>query len=134
MVSYINQLVENFQGIKTFIRHMDPRHGEAQKLLLDDTYFMCYTVHPSSTKMQLNLKKMYWWTEMKRDVGRYVENCLTCLQVKTNHQKLGGEVQSLPIPVRKWDEITMDFVTKLPRTSREHDYIWVVVDLLTKPA
>lgn len=126
MVSYINQLVENFQGIKTFIRHMDPRHGEAQKLLLDDTYFMCYTVHPSSTKMQLNLKKMYWWTEMKRDVGRYVEICLTCLQVKKNNQKLKlkEEVQSLPIPTRKCYEITMYFVAKLPRTSREHDSIW----------
>ena len=59
---------------------------------------------------------------------------MTCLQVKSNHQKPYGEIQPLPIPMKKWDEITMDFITKLPRTSRGHDSIWVVVDRLTKSA
>ena len=62
------------------------------------------------------------------------KNCLICLQVKASHQKPGGEVQSLTIPVKKWDEITMDFITKLPRTSCGYDTIWVVVDRLTKSA
>ena len=41
---------------------------------------------------------------------------------------------TLPIPVWKWDKITMDFVTRLPRTQRQHDAIWVIVDRLTKSA
>ena len=53
---------------------------------------------------------MYWWPGMKRDVEKYVENCLTCLKVKTNHQKPGGVVQLLHIPMRKQGEMTMDFV------------------------
>lgn len=71
---------------------------------------------------------------MKRDVGRFVENCLTCLQVKANHQKPYGAVQPLPVPMKKWDEVTMDFITKLPRTPRGYDSIWVIVDRLTKSA
>jgi len=71
---------------------------------------------------------------MKRDVGQYVENCHTCRQVKANHHKPYGTVQPLPIPMKKWDEVTMDFITKLPKTPCGYDSIWVVVDRLTKSA
>nr|GFB51001.1 retrotransposable element Tf2 [Tanacetum cinerariifolium] len=50
------------------------------------------------------------------------------------HQRASGLLQSLNIPVWKWDEISMDFVTGLPRTQRRHDTIWVVVDRFTKSA
>nr|GFC40673.1 retrotransposon protein, putative, Ty3-gypsy subclass [Tanacetum cinerariifolium] len=54
--------------------------------------------------------------------------------VKIEHQRASGLLQPLDIPVWKWDEISMDFVTGLPRTQRRHDAIWVVVDCLTKSA
>ncbi|XP_024965891.1 uncharacterized protein LOC112506094 [Cynara cardunculus var. scolymus] len=54
--------------------------------------------------------------------------------VKAEHQKSYGSLQPLDIPVWKWEGLTMDFVTKLPKTSRQHDSIWVVVDRLTKSA
>ncbi|KAI3708785.1 hypothetical protein L2E82_38236 [Cichorium intybus] len=54
--------------------------------------------------------------------------------IKSNHQKPYGEIQPLPVPENKWDHITMDFVTKLPRTPRGYDSIWVIVDRLTKSA
>nr|GEW22891.1 putative reverse transcriptase domain-containing protein [Tanacetum cinerariifolium] len=54
--------------------------------------------------------------------------------VKIEHQWASGLLQPLDIPVWKWDEISMDFVTGLPRTQRRHDAIWVVVDRLTKSA
>ncbi|GKF17051.1 putative reverse transcriptase domain-containing protein [Tanacetum coccineum] len=57
-----------------------------------------------------------------------------CQQVKIEHQRASGLLQPLEIPVWKWDEISMDFVTGLPRTQRKHDAIWVVVDRLTKTA
>nr|GFC34731.1 hypothetical protein [Tanacetum cinerariifolium] len=53
-------------------------------------------------------------------------------QVKIEHQRASGLLQQLDIPVWKWDEISMDFVTGLPQTQRRHDAIWVVVDRLTK--
>ena len=57
-----------------------------------------------------------------------------CLQVKAEHQRLYRELQSLEIPVRKWDDIAMDFVTKLPKTPKGYDTIWVITDRLTKSA
>nr|GFB34590.1 retrotransposon protein, putative, Ty3-gypsy subclass [Tanacetum cinerariifolium] len=54
--------------------------------------------------------------------------------VKIEHQRASGLLQPLDIPVWKWDKISMDFVTRLPRTQRRHDAIWVVVDRLTKSA
>ena len=71
---------------------------------------------------------------MKKEIVDFVSRCLTCQQVKAEHQKPVGKIQPLPIPVRKWDKITMDFVIGLPRTRRQHDDIWVIVDRLTKSA
>nr|GEW95673.1 zf-CCHC domain-containing protein/DUF4219 domain-containing protein/UBN2 domain-containing protein [Tanacetum cinerariifolium] len=50
----------------------------------------------------------------------------------TEYQKPSGLLQQLEIPVWKWEEIMLDFVISLPRTTRRHDSIWVVVNRLTK--
>ena len=71
---------------------------------------------------------------MKNDVARYVEECFTCRKVKAEHQKPHGKLQPLDIPEWKWEHLTMDFITKLPRTARGADTIWVIVDRLTKSA
>ncbi|KAI3691688.1 hypothetical protein L6452_31490 [Arctium lappa] len=84
--------------------------------------------------MYRDLKLHYWWPVMKLDVARYVEQCVTCLQVKAEHQRPYGSLQSLEIPKWKWEHITMDFVTKLPKTLKGYDAIWVIVDRLTKSA
>nr|GEZ42309.1 putative reverse transcriptase domain-containing protein [Tanacetum cinerariifolium] len=60
--------------------------------------------------------------------------CLTCLKVKAEHQKPSGLLIQPEIPQWKWDNITMDFVTKLLKTQIGNDIIWVVVDRLTKSA
>ena len=61
---------------------------------------------------------------MKKEVAEYVVKCLTCQKVKAKHQRLGGELQLLEIPEWKWDQITMDFVIGLPKTTKGHDAIW----------
>ena len=71
---------------------------------------------------------------MKRDVVRFVEKCLTCQQVKAEHQRPARTLQPLEIPEWKWEQITMDFVSGLPRSPTNHDSIWVIVDRLTKTA
>ena len=71
---------------------------------------------------------------MKRDVIEYVSKCLTCQQVKTEHQVLTGLLNPLPILQWKWDNITMDFVSGFPLTQQKHDSVWVIVDKLTKLA
>ena len=76
----------------------------------------------------------YLWPRKKRDMVRYIEQCLICKQVKAEHQRPAGTLQPLHVPEWKWEEITMDFVTGLPRTKEEYDAIWVIVDRLTKSA
>ncbi|GJX31916.1 retrotransposon protein, putative, ty3-gypsy subclass [Tanacetum coccineum] len=71
---------------------------------------------------------------MKNDIAEYVSKRLTCLKVKAERQRPSGLLQQPEIPVWKWEGITMEFVTKLPRTSSGHDTIWVIVDRLTKSA
>ena len=71
---------------------------------------------------------------MKREIAQFVSRCLVCQQVKAELQKPAGTLQPLPIPEWKWEHISMDFVSRLPRTSRKHDAMWVVVDRLTKSA
>ncbi|KAA3473474.1 Retrotransposable element Tf2 [Gossypium australe] len=73
-------------------------------------------------------------SDMKRDISNYVSNCLICEQVKAEHQVPFGLQQLILIPERKWDRVTMDFVSGLPQTPRKKDMIWVVVDRLTKSA
>ncbi|KAJ9562068.1 hypothetical protein OSB04_007228 [Centaurea solstitialis] len=84
--------------------------------------------------MYRDLRSDYWWPGMKRDVARHVEACMTCLRVKAEHQKPHGRMQPLEVPEWKWENITMDLITKLPKTPRKFDAIWVIVDQLTKSA
>nr|GEX56546.1 putative reverse transcriptase domain-containing protein [Tanacetum cinerariifolium] len=71
---------------------------------------------------------------MKADIATYVSKCLTCAKVKAEHQRPSGLLVQPKIPKWNWDNITIDFVTKLPKSSQGYDTIWVIVDRLTKSA
>ncbi|GJS39619.1 putative reverse transcriptase domain-containing protein [Tanacetum coccineum] len=88
----------------------------------------------SSDKMYQDLKKLYWWPNMKAIIAEYVGKCLTCSRVKVECQKPSGLLIQIEIPTWKWERITMEFVTKLPKTLNGHDTIWVIIDRLTKSA
>nr|GFB56471.1 transposon Ty3-I Gag-Pol polyprotein [Tanacetum cinerariifolium] len=111
-----------------------PSDVSLREALLTEAHSSPFLVHSGSTKMYHDLKQYFWWSGMKRDVATFVARCLICQQVKIEHQRASGLLQQLDIPVWKWDEISMDFVTSLPQTKRRHDSIWVVVDRLTKSA
>ncbi|GKB11084.1 putative reverse transcriptase domain-containing protein [Tanacetum coccineum] len=93
-----------------------------------------YSIHLGSDKMYQDLKKLYWWPNMKAIIAVYVGKCLTSSRVKTECQKPSGLLVQPKIPMWKWERITMDFITKLPKTSNGHDTIWLIVDCLTKSA
>ncbi|GJX17638.1 putative reverse transcriptase domain-containing protein, partial [Tanacetum coccineum] len=76
-----------------------------------------------SDKKYHDLKKLYWWPNMKAEVTTYVSKCLTCAKVKAEYQKPSGLLVQHEIPQWKWENITMDFVTKLPKTSTGQDTI-----------
>ncbi|KAI3701816.1 hypothetical protein L6452_27177 [Arctium lappa] len=135
MVGQIKTLTSGPDGIfRLGDRVWIPILGDLRSIVMDEADKSKYTMHPGSNKMYKNLKESYWWPGMKRTVASYLEKCLTCLKVKTEHQKPSRMLQQMEIPVWKWDMITMDFITKLPRTVRGHDAIWVIIDRLTKCA
>ncbi|GJY44313.1 putative nucleotidyltransferase, ribonuclease H [Tanacetum coccineum] len=102
--------------------------------ILTEAHSSPFSIHPGSTKMYRDLKQNFWWNGMKQEVARFVAKCLTCQQVKIEHQRVSRLLQPLDILTWKWDQISMDFVTRLPRTFKKNDAIWVVVDRLTKSA
>ena len=84
--------------------------------------------------MYKDLKEGFWWPGMKKDVEKFMEKCLVCQKIKVEHQRPAGELQPIEIPGWKWDQISMDFVVGLPKTSNGYDAVWVIVDRLTKSA
>ncbi|GJX39429.1 putative reverse transcriptase domain-containing protein, partial [Tanacetum coccineum] len=82
-----------------------PLKGDVRTLIMDEAHKSKYSIHPGADKMYYDLRDRSF-----------------------------GLLQQPEIPEWKWERITMDFVTKLPRTSSGHDTIWVIVDRLTKCA
>ncbi|GJU15533.1 putative reverse transcriptase domain-containing protein [Tanacetum coccineum] len=94
-----------------------PCRGNLRELIMHESHKSKYLIHPGLDKMYQDLKKLYWWSNMKAEIATYVSKCLTCAKVKAEYQKLSGLLVQPVIPVWKWENITMDFVTKLPKTS-----------------
>ncbi|KAJ0556778.1 putative nucleotidyltransferase, Ribonuclease H [Helianthus annuus] len=111
-----------------------PLFGGLRNLVLDEAHKSKYSIHPGADKMYHDLKEFYWWPNLKGDIATYVGKCLTCSKVKDEYQKPSGLLQQPEIPIWKWEQISMDFISKLPRTSKGNDMIWVIVDRLTKSA
>jgi hypothetical protein len=111
-----------------------PKDPELRKKILDEAHLSKFSMHPDSNKMYHDLRSLYWWTRMKREIAKYISECNTCQRIKASHLKVAGPLQPLPIPSWKWEDICMDFIMGLPNTSRHHDSIWVIVDRLTKTA
>nr|GEX65871.1 putative reverse transcriptase domain-containing protein [Tanacetum cinerariifolium] len=109
-----------------------PFYGDLRTVIMHESQKSKYSIHPGSDKMYQDMKKLYWWPNMKADIATYVSKCLTCAKVKAEHQRPSGLLVQPKIPEWKWDNITMDFFTKLPKSLQGYDTIWVIVDRLTK--
>ncbi|GJU68554.1 putative reverse transcriptase domain-containing protein [Tanacetum coccineum] len=94
-----------------------PCYDDLRTVIMHESYKLKYSIHPGSEKMYQDVKKLYWWPNMKADIATYVSKCLTCAKVKAEHQRQSGLLVQPEIPQWKWDNITMDFVTKLPKSS-----------------
>jgi hypothetical protein len=111
-----------------------PEIDSLRETILKEAHDSDYSIHPGSTKMYQDLKQKYQWYGLKRDVAAHVAMCDVCQRVKAEHQRPAGLLHPLKVPEWKWEEIGMDFITRLPRTSKGYDSIWVIVDRLTKVA
>ncbi|GJT58527.1 putative reverse transcriptase domain-containing protein, partial [Tanacetum coccineum] len=109
-----------------------PCYGNLRTVIKHDSHKSKYSIHPSSEKMYQDMKNLYLWPNIKANIATYVSKCLTCAKVKAEHQRPSGLLVQPDIPQWKWDNITMDFVMKLPKSSQGYDTIWVIIDRLTK--
>nr|GEZ02862.1 hypothetical protein [Tanacetum cinerariifolium] len=100
-----------------------PCFSDVRTLIMHESHKSKYSIHPSSDKMYQDLKQLYWWPNMKANIA-----------VKAERQKPSGLLVQPEISKWKWEKITMDFITKLPKTTNGYDTIWVIVDRLTKSA
>ena len=111
-----------------------PDVEDVKKRILEEVHRSRLSIHPGATKMYQDLRKLFWWPCMKKEIVEFVYSCLVCQKSKIEHQKPSGLLQPLSIPEWKWDSISMDFVSGLPRTPSNYEAIWVIVDRLTKSA
>ncbi|GJR05677.1 putative reverse transcriptase domain-containing protein [Tanacetum coccineum] len=113
----------------------DPEKLRTEKtVIMNESHKLKYFIHSGSEKMYQDTKKLYWWPNIKANIATYVSKYLTSAKVKAEHQRSSRLLVQPDIPQWKWDNITMDFVTKLPKSSQGYDTIWVIVDRLTKSA
>ena len=96
-------------------------------------------VHDAPTGGHLGREKTFarltarvYWRGVYNAVRDYVRSCVSCAQSKAS-QRVGADLlRPLPIPARRWETLSMDFVGPLPRTAAGHDFLLVVVDKFSK--
>ncbi|GJX54599.1 putative reverse transcriptase domain-containing protein [Tanacetum coccineum] len=101
-------------------------HADRTLCLNNRSWLPCYG--------DLRTLQLYWWPNMKVNIVTYVSKCLTCSKVKAEHKKPSSLLVQPEIPEWEWEKITIDFVTKLHKTTNGYDTIWVIIDRLTKSA
>ena len=103
-------------------------------MILHEIHNVPYAGHPGYQKTMEAVKIHYFWLGMKREIVEYITRCMECQKVKAEHRHPVGLLKPFPILEWKWEVVTMDFITGLPRTGKMHDSIMVMVDKLTKAA
>jgi hypothetical protein len=109
-----------------------PSSGELRNLVLQEMKNVPYVGHPGYQKTITVVRNQFIWPGMKNDVDDYISKCMECQRVNSKHRHPTVLLEPLPILEKKWEVVTIDFITKFPRTVRQHDSIMVVVDKMTK--
>jgi hypothetical protein len=93
-----------------------------------------YSRYPGYQKTIEVVRSQFFCPGIKNDAFYYIVRCMECQRVKAEHRHRVGLLHPLPIPEKKWEVVTINFITKFPRTTRQHDLIMVLVDKLKKDA
>ena len=96
---------------------------ELKKQILDEGHKSSLSIHPGPTKICQDLKRLFWWPGMKKEIAEFIYACLVCQNSKIEHQKSSGLMQPLFVPEWKWDSISMDFLRVLPKIAKGFDLI-----------
>ena len=126
-------VIHTYGSLRFRGRVMVPQSEDLREEIIREFHCSRFAVHhPGCKKICHDLRRQYYLSGVKKHVREFVRRCLTCQQVKAEHQRTMGLLQPLEVVEWKWEHVTMNFVTHLPLTSRGHDTAWVIVDWLTK--
>nr|GFA29060.1 putative reverse transcriptase domain-containing protein [Tanacetum cinerariifolium] len=75
-----------------------PCYGDLRSMIMHKSYKSKYSIYPGSDKMYQDMKKLYWWPNMKDNIATYVSKSLTCAKVKAEHQRPSGLLVQPVIP------------------------------------
>jgi hypothetical protein len=110
-----------------------PKWRNVRKEVLHECHDSPWAGHPGQKRTLALLERGFYWQNMRKDVDEYVRSCLICQQDKAVTKSPGGLLQPLPVPVRPWASVSMDFITGLPDVDG-YTSIMVVVDRFSKYA
>lgn len=123
--------IPNSGGEEGVIAH---RRENLRNKIIVEHHKTLVTGHNGAAKTLELISRQYWWPGMREQVREFIAHCDSCQRVKAANHRVGGLLQPLQIPTHKWESISMDFITQLPKTPNGHDAILVVVDRLSKYA
>lgn len=113
-------------------RTVVPRSPLVREQVLKACHDSTLSGHPGITKTVKQIERSFWWPTLRADVEHYVRHCDACQRNKSSSQRKAGFLRPLSIPGRRWEAVSLDLITKLPKTAHKYDAILVVVDRLSK--
>jgi hypothetical protein len=111
-----------------------PGDPKVKQAVIAEHHDCPFAAHRGVEKTKERILRHFWWPHLAADIQEYVSTCPDCQRNKPSNQLTPGLLQPLPIPSRRWDQVTMDLITSLPTTSAGYDSVFVVVDRLSKAA
>ena len=111
-----------------------PNFGDVRKMVLKEMQNVTYARNSGYKKTIAIERKQNYWPRIKNDVAEYIARCMESHKIKVEHRNPIGLLHPLPILEWKWDVVTINFITKLPKIRLKNDAIMVVVDKFTKDA
>ena len=124
---------ENEQDeVLDYWRIVVPEHAGIREKIIRECHSIPYCAHPGVQRTLSRVRKSFAWKGMSTDVRAFIEKCPTCQIEKSDHVLRRGHLQSLAIPQANWKNVSIDFITDLPKSRNGEDSIMVVVDRATK--
>ena len=111
-----------------------PDHANIRQKVFESLHSTLFAGHKGRHATIKLVKREYYWPNMDADIAEWIRVCPPCQRDKGSNRLPAGELQPLPVPEQRWSDVSMDFITHLPRTRSGHTSIYVVVDRLSKLA
>ena len=106
--------------------------GEIRDFILNECHDSRYAGHLGMKKTEELVQRDFFWPTLHQDVTSYVQTCEECQRNKASNQRSAGLLQPLEVPSQRWERVSMDFITHLPRTRSGYDSLLVIMDYITK--